>query len=110
MEIQVLVERAGANGYRAVTGPPFLLVVEGATRQEVLMKVQAAVEEKFRTGAEVLRLEVPASEGELIRWNQLKDNPWLRMAGVWKDDPLFEEWQQAIAEYRDQVERDPNYR
>jgi hypothetical protein len=27
---------------------------------------------------------------------------------MFKDDPWFDEWQQAIAEYRQQVEEDPN--
>jgi hypothetical protein len=57
-----------------------------------------------------LRLEVPAGHCERMSWNQQADNPWLRIAGIFENDPLFEEWQQAIAEYRDQVEKDPNYR
>src|SRR5580700_1133680 len=27
-------------------------------------------------------------------------NPWLEGAGMFRDDPLFDDWQQAIAEYR----------
>jgi hypothetical protein len=30
-------------------------------------------------------------------------NPWLAGAGLFRDDPLFDEWQQAIAEYRREV-------
>ena len=31
-------------------------------------------------------------------------NPWLDMAGMWDaNDPLFQEWQQAIAELRSDV-------
>lgn len=27
-------------------------------------------------------------------------NPWLDGAGMFRDDPLFDDWQRAIAEYR----------
>ena len=30
-------------------------------------------------------------------------------AGMFKDDPLFDDWQKAIAEYRRQVDNDPDY-
>jgi hypothetical protein len=35
-----------------------------------------------------------------------KSNPWLAMAGMFKDDPLFDEWQAAIAEYRREQEKE----
>lgn len=28
--------------------------------------------------------------------------------GIYKDDPLYDDWRQAIEEYRQQVEDDPN--
>ena len=33
-------------------------------------------------------------------------NPWLEIAGMYANDPLYEEWQAAIEEYRDRVDRD----
>jgi hypothetical protein len=44
-------------------------------------------------GAKLIALEVPAT-----------DNPWIRIEGVYQDDPLFDEWQAAIAEYRRQAD------
>ena len=32
-------------------------------------------------------------------------NPWLSGAGMFRDDPLFDDWQRAIAEYRREVDR-----
>jgi hypothetical protein len=31
-------------------------------------------------------------------------NPWLAGDGMFRDDPLFDEWQRAIAEYRREVD------
>ena len=37
-----------------------------------------------------------------------KDNhPWLPAIGIFKEGPLFDEWQQAIADYRRSVDEDP---
>ncbi len=35
-------------------------------------------------------------------------NPWLEGAGMFRDDPLFDDWQRTIAEYRREVDADPN--
>jgi hypothetical protein len=49
-------------------------------------------------GAEIVPLEIgqPAA-------------PYAKYAGTWKtDEPLIEEWKQAIAEYRRQMDEDPD--
>ncbi len=97
MQIPVLVERIQNNGYRAKGGEPFAISVEAATREEALQKLTEALEARLRGGAELVMLHLPGV-----------DNPWLRMEGVFKDDPLFDEWQQAIAEYRRQRDAEPD--
>lgn len=39
------------------------------------------------------------------------ENPWLRMAGTLKDDPMVDEWRAAVEEYRRQcdIEADIEY-
>jgi hypothetical protein len=96
MEIAVLVEPVESGGFRARSGEPFGLSTEGATADEAIQKLQDLVAARIAAGGRVVRIRVPDSE-----------NPWLRGAGMFKDDPLFDEWQQAIAERRRQVEDDP---
>src|SRR5207247_1235411 len=87
MELTVLIEPAQGNGCRASAGAPLALATEGATREEALNNLRELIEEKIRSGAELLTLEVgkPA-------------NPWARFAGTMKDDPLFDDWVRAMAE------------
>ena len=33
-------------------------------------------------------------------------NPWKRMEGMLADEPLFDEWRQAIEDYRQQRDKD----
>jgi hypothetical protein len=98
MQIKVLVEPMNGNGFRASGGEPFRISVEGATREEALKKLRDEIQERIKNGAELVTLDVPA-----------EPNPWLQMAGMYKDDPLFDEWQKAIAENRDRAEKDDEY-
>ncbi len=100
MQIPILIEPVAGNGYRSRGGEPYALSAEGATRDEVLAKLRAQLEARMRGGAEAVSLEVAGPAA---------GNPWVEFAGMFKDDPLFDDWQKAIAEYRREVEEDPNY-
>jgi len=97
MEITVLLEPKEGQGYRASSGAPLATEAEGTSREEALGNQWAQIENKIRSGAEILTLEVgkPA-------------HPWTQFAGTLKDDPLGEAWVQAMAAYRASVDNDPN--
>lgn len=95
MQITVLIEEMNGQGFRASSALPFGVSAEGATREEALAKLKDEVDARIKNGAQLVTIE---TAGE--------PNPWLDAAGMYRDDPLFDEWQQAIAEYRDQVDRD----
>lgn len=97
MKLSVYVERVENNGFRARSGEPLALTSEGATADEAVQRLQELVAARLAQGGQVVEIEVPAPSR----------NPWLRLAGMFKDDPLFDEWQQAIAERRRQIDADP---
>jgi predicted RNase H-like HicB family nuclease len=97
MEIPVLIEPVAGNGYRARGGEPLALSADGATPAEALAKLRQLLHERLQSGSRLVSLEVPS-----------EDNTWRKMAGMFKDDPLFDAWQQAIADYRRQVDGDPD--
>jgi hypothetical protein len=99
MHLPVLIEPVAGNGFRATGGPPFILSAEGATREEALQKLRQAIARRLETGAEIVSLEIPESE-----------HPLAPFAGMFKDNPLFDEWQQAMAEYRRQVDEEAEAR
>jgi hypothetical protein len=99
MQIPVLIEPIAQNGFRAKTGEPLLLSAEGITRDEAVDKLRALVKTKLTSGASLLPIEIGSA-----------NNPWLAMAGIHDPaDPLVQEWKQSMAEYRQQVENDPDY-
>ena len=89
MQIPVLIESVNSNGFRVTTGQPIALSAEGATREEALQHLQEAFHKRLSTGTEVIPFELSAAE-----------HPLAPYAGMFKDNPLFEAWQQAIAAHR----------
>lgn len=96
MRIPVLVERVKGNGYRAHGAEPFALSAKGATRDEALAKLRTKIESRLMKGTELVGLEIGP---EL--------HPWMEFAGMFRDDPWIDEWEQSMSEYRLEVENDP---
>jgi hypothetical protein len=96
MQIPVLIERIAGNGYRARGGEPLGLEAHGETREEALAKLRDQLQTRVHTG-DIATVELT------------QPHPWMAFAGMFKDDPLFDDWQKAIADYRAEVDADPNY-
>ena len=89
MQIQVLIEPIPGQGFRAIGGEPFSLVAEGATRDDAVRNLRSLIEGRVSAGAEIVTLDIP-----------IAGHPWLPYAGMFRDDPLVEEWKEAMAERR----------
>jgi hypothetical protein len=99
MRISVLIEPVPGHGYRAKGGEPFAMTAEGATRNDALQNLRRLIEGKVAAGAEIVTLDVPVDE-----------HPWLPFAGMFRDDPLVQEWKETMAELRrqaDEADLDP---
>ena len=80
MEVPVLLERS-EQGFRAKAWD---VSAEGSSREEALERLSALLESHEITS---LELSTP------------KHN-WRRVAGIFEDDPTFDDWQAIIAENR----------
>lgn len=94
MQIPVVIEPFGTGGFRAQSLPPFTAIAVGNTSDEALSKLRDELNKEVQGGKRLVMLEVESKE----------ENPWLAMAGSLKDNPLFDEWQAAIEEYRRQCD------
>ena len=90
--MQVLIETI-QDGVRATALLPWKVVAEGATESLALAELRAEFARKIPAGARVVELTEPTSSS---------GNPWMAFAGDMKDDPLYDSWQESIAEYRQQ--------
>jgi hypothetical protein len=97
MQIPVLIEPVAGNGYRALAPGLGPLSAEGSTAVEAVEKLRELLASRIAQGSRVVTIEVPGD-----------GNPWAQMAGVYRNEPMFDEWRQAMAEYRQKIEDDPD--
>jgi hypothetical protein len=97
MQIPILIEPVPGNGFRARGGEPLILTAEGPTREAALANLKEQFKARLGNGAEIVPLEVAP-----------EPHPLAEFAGMFRDDPLIEEWKQSMAEYRRKADRDPD--
>ncbi len=89
MQIPVVIERLSGNRFRAKSATAQLFAVEGDSAEESLQLWRERFAAVLPADAEV----DPVASNE---------HPLARFAGDLKDDPLFDDWQAAIEEFRRQ--------
>ena len=97
MRIPVLIESLAGNGYRAKGGEPLALSAEAPTRDEAVARLKDLIADRLSHGAELISLDV-----------EFREHPPVSVPGWSVDDSLLDEWQDAMSEYRHQVDADPN--
>lgn len=99
MVLPVLVEPTD-GGFRAVAGSPLMFSAEGATRDEALDRLRAEIRRKLSEGTLLLSMEIPPPE----------EDSWVKHAGIFRDDLVFDDWVDAMAEYRRSVDEEDERR
>ena len=98
MNVSVMLEQVRENGYRATALVPTPLVAEAPTRDEAVDMIRGLISERL-SGAELIQVEVPLAT---------QPNPWLAIAGTWRDHPDVDEVVENISAYRREVDADPD--
>ena len=94
MRIPILIEPTAQHRYRASACEPLVASVEGDSPEAVMEKMKQQIDARLAQGAVIKSIELP--EGE---------NPWLSGVGMFRNEPLFDQWQEAMAEYRREANR-----
>lgn len=94
MTMYALIENKPDGKYTAsLIGWPDV-TAQGETEDEALAELRQSLARHLKR-ARIVPLELDRSQS---------DNPWLQMAGIFKDDPLFAEVQELIAAYRRELD------
>jgi len=88
MQIPILIEPIEGDRYRARAGEPFAMSAEGNTKMEAYKKLEEMIFNRLRAGGQLFTLELQVAP------------PYSLCAGSAKGNPMFDEWQAAIAENR----------
>ena len=97
MQIAVLVEPNRPQGFRATAPTHPNYSAEGPTEDAAIQLLRDQLGERFKQ-ARMVTVEVPIKT----------DKPWMAAAGCLKDQPDQAAYQEAIRDYRRQVDADPN--
>ena len=97
MQIPVLIERVENNGFRARGAEPFALSAEGATQEEALSNLREQLRARLAAGNKFVALEVTP-----------EPHPLAEFAGMFKDDPDFDDVVAIMAENRRKMNADPD--
>lgn len=94
LKYDVLLEQTKGNGYtaRLLAWPE--TVVEAPTREKALQQMRVLLLERLAK-AEIVTLEIQPTE---------IGHSWAPFAGMWADDPSFEEFQAEIQRYRREID------
>jgi hypothetical protein len=95
MDIAILVEPVGNNGYRAECSAPLHLQAEAPSREEAIQKLRELIDRRLAAGGEIVTLQIGAPE-----------HPLARFAGIFMDDPLLGPWKAEMEAYRQQADGD----
>ncbi len=94
MKLPVLVEPLGTR-FVATAVSPFCWKAEGATAVEAVANLQLEAKRHASNGYTVAEIEVNGT-----------GNPWLDCIGTWEDEPMIDEFNRAVEEYRESVDTD----
>ena len=102
MTCHVLVEQKGERNFTAaVLGWPDSMV-RGDTREQVLDRVRQAMINRL-AHSEIISLELVPSTKE---HPSSAEHPWLKYAGAFKDNPVFNDVLADIEHYRRELDMD----
>ena len=98
MTFDVILFKRAENGYvaRPVLWPDS--AVHGATEQEALERVRTLIRDLL-SQTQFVQVEIDIPEHQV-------DNPWLAKAGMFVDDPTWDDFLKAMAEYRHSLDRE----
>jgi hypothetical protein len=74
------------------------VVVSGTDDAEVLARVRAAIAH-MHANSRLVQVEAPPLA-------ELPDDPWLRFAGIWEEDPDWDLFQSEIQAFRAAIDRE----
>ena len=100
MQYQILLQKSSEQHFVASVVGFSDAVADGTTEHEAVEKVKAAMKEQLAT-AKILMVEVSTHAEE-----KKEIDPWIKRAGVFADDPTWDDFLEEIESYRKQVDEE----
>lgn len=112
MQYQVLVRQPAKSHFVASVVGLANVVADGKTETEAINKVKAALADELEN-AKVMTIELEPKHSLQSKHSYEngdnytrggKDDPWIKRAGAFKDDPTWDDFLAEIAAYRKEID------
>lgn len=96
MTYDVLVTKKGKKRYTARVLLLPEITATGENEAMVLEQIRTAITD-LRANSHIVRLDVPSED-------EMADDPWLKYAGMWADDPDWDIFQAEVEAFRHAID------
>lgn len=94
LNYSVLIQQQSENSWTAIALGGLDCKVQASTREQALENLRQSIQQRF-ANAEIAQLEVQIPSAE---------HPWMKFAGMFKDDPYWNEFLDDMATYRRELD------
>ncbi len=105
MQYQIFVQNSAERTFKASVVGLHSCVAEGQTKEEAIAGVQLVLEEQLAQG-EFVTLNLPSvALRSTSRETDQAEHPWAKFAGMWAEDPQFDEFVTEMQRERELEDR-----
>lgn len=101
MQYQVLVQNPAERHFVASVLGLSGIMADGATEKEAINKIKTALKTQLAT-AKIVTVDIDSEPA------QSETDPWVRHAGIFAEDPTFDEFLKEMAAFRQQIDAETN--
>jgi len=95
MQYQVLVQKPSERHFVASILGLSSIVADGTTEEEAITKIKNALKSQLAT-AKIVIIDIDSEP------TQAETDPWIKHAGIFADDPTFNDFIEEVAAFRRQ--------
>lgn len=99
MQYQVLVQKPSERHFVASILGISGIVADGNTEEEVIAKIKTALKSQLAT-AKIVTIDIDSESP------QAETDPWIKHAGIFADDPTFDNFLEEVAAFRRQIDEE----
>ncbi len=100
MNYDILLTRETETKYKAQALLFPHIEVTGATEAVAIAEIKKAIQQMQRQ-SRIVRVDIPTETALMTQVLPITaEDPWAQVAGIWQDDPDWEQFQEEIGRYR----------
>lgn len=105
MQYQVLVQKPSEQHFVASIVGMSNVVADGKTEEEAISKIKVALTAQLAVSKLVI-IEIEPDSVDKEKAEEEENDPWIKHAGIFADDPTFDDFLEKVAAFRRRADSD----